>query len=46
MTSHAYCANNLIVYKDENGESITLTILGVTLGVKGIIALVGMITVL
>ena len=36
---YAYCANNPIIYKDDSGESITIVILGVTLGAKELIAL-------
>ena len=39
-----YCANNPVVYKDSNGECVTIAIAGVTLGVKGLLALVGLIT--
>lgn len=41
---YTYCANNPVIYYDPTGESITLTIFGITLGIKGIIALAGALT--
>ena len=36
---YAYCANNPVMFKDETGESITIVICGVVLGIKEIAAI-------
>ncbi len=41
---YVYCLNNPVISSDSTGKSVTLTIMGITFTIKGIIALVGFIT--